>query len=67
MFVAVPKGGKQPSLDRFIGLAEKAVAAEGRCVWLGYDEAYDMQVRTYGALASPNDQRLFFTKLRCVR
>lgn len=61
-------GQKTPEgldLERLVELAERAVKAEGSCKWLGYDRELDLQARRLGSLASVNDQRLFFAKLRC--
>lgn len=65
MFVAQPASGTKLTFKKFIELSEKAVAAEDRCQWFGYDKALDQQVRSVGALASSKDERLFFARLKC--
>jgi hypothetical protein len=55
----------QSSIADFVRQAEQAVRADGRCEWLGYDPSFDQQIRASGALARADDNRLFFTRMRC--
>jgi hypothetical protein len=55
----------QSSIADFVRQAEQAVRADGRCEWLGYDPSFDQQIRRSGALARADDNRLFFTRMRC--
>lgn len=55
----------QSSIAEFVRQAEQAVRADGRCEWLGYDPSFDQQIRRSGALARADDNRLFFTRMRC--
>jgi len=59
------KLSRQKSFTEFVRLAEQAVKQDGSCVWLGYDRAFDLMMRSIGAVTHANDERLFFSKLRC--
>ena len=55
------------SFAELLSKAERAVKAEGSCVWPGYDRKLDLAVRSTGSLARLDDDRIFFVKMRCAK
>ena len=57
---------KQPHFSELLVLTERAVEREGTCEWDGYDKSFDLRVRIATSAARLDDDRLFFTKMKCV-
>ncbi|MCF6432445.1 hypothetical protein [Leisingera sp. MMG026] len=49
-----------------IQLANNAMKSHPVCSWEGFDETYDLRVRSAGALASFTDTRMLFARISCT-